>query len=242
MRPAFRLCVTFGLILALAACQPAAPEAMPAQPTAAMMEKPTGEAMMETTPDAMMELTPEAMAGHTPEAMMELTPEAMMETTPEAMTTPEMMGMPAWFGATLTDVTTGASFTLNDFRGQVVLVEPLAVWCPKCLQQQQQVQALHTRLGERTDFVSLGLGIDPNESAEVLRDYVAAQGFGWRYAVAPAEVARELARLYGDQFLNPPSTPMLIIDQQGEAHPLPYGIKSTEALQEALAPFLTNAP
>lgn len=236
MRPTFKIGLTFclALTLALAACQPAAPEAMPAQPTAAVMEKPTGEAMMEKpTGEAMLETTPDAMAGHTPEAMLEL--------TPEAMATPEMMEVPAWFGAALTDVTTGASFTLTDFHGQVVLVETMAVWCPKCRQQQQQVRDLHAALGERADFVSLSLGIDPNESADVLRDYVAAQGFGWRYAVAPAEVARELARLYGDQFLNPPSTPMLIIDRQGGAHPLPFGIKDAEALQEALAPFLTNA-
>ncbi|MCK7526838.1 MAG: hypothetical protein MZV64_59190 [Ignavibacteriales bacterium] len=37
----------------------------------------------------------------------------------------------------------------------------------------------------------------------------------------PADVSREIASLYGDQFLNPPSTPMLIIDRKGVAHPLP---------------------
>ena len=62
--------------------------------------------------------------------------------------------------------------------------------------------------------------------------------FDWVYAVAPPEVSRELGQLYGDQFLNPPATPMLIIDQHGEVHPLPFGIKSAGDLQEALEPFL----
>ena len=52
------------------------------------------------------------------------------------------------------------------------------------------------------------------------------------------EVAREIGQLYGDQFLNPPSTPMLIVDRQGKVHLLPFGRKTAEDLQEALAPFL----
>jgi hypothetical protein len=53
-------------------------------------------------------------------------------------------------------------------------------------------------------------------------------------------VAREIGQLYGDQFLNPPSTPMLIVDRHGEVHLLPFGRKSADDLQEALAPFLND--
>jgi hypothetical protein len=59
--------------------------------------------------------------------------------------------------------------------------------------------------------------------------------------VISAEIGRELGMLYGNQFLNPPSTPMLIIDSNGEAHPLPFGIKSAEKLLEALQPFLDDS-
>ena len=78
----------------------------------------------------------------------------------------------------------------------------------------------------RDDFVSLGLDIDSNEDAAKLQGFVEKNGFDWMYAVAPTEVAREYSSFYGAQFLNPPSTPMLIIDRHGEAHPLPFGIKS----------------
>jgi hypothetical protein len=54
-------------------------------------------------------------------------------------------------------------------------------------------------------------------------------------------VAREIANLYGEQFLNPPSTPMLVIDRHGEAHLLPFGIKSAAELEEALKPFLDES-
>ena len=56
--------------------------------------------------------------------------------------------------------------------------------------------------------------------------------------MASADVAREIASLYGDQFLNPPSTPILIIDRHGVAHALPFGIKSADDLAKAIQPYL----
>ena len=112
------------------------------------------------------------------------------------------------------------------------------MWCSKCLKQQGQVQILHDLIGERDDFVSIGLDIDPNENAEALKAYTSNNDFDWIYAVAPIEVSREIGQRYGDQFLNPPSTPMLIIDREGKVHPLSFGIKSAESLLEALQPFL----
>jgi hypothetical protein len=32
---------------------------------------------------------------------------------------------------------------------------------------------------------------------------------------------------------------MFIIDAQGEVHPLPFGVKSAQELQESLEPFLS---
>ncbi len=219
------LLVVFVFALALSACSPAAPQAE------AMEEKPT-EAMMEKTDEAMLE-------EKTPEAMMEKTSEVMPDThtTPGAMDE-AMLAAPAWFGAALTNVRSGESFTLSDFKGKVVLVETLAMWCPICKRQQIQVKALHEALGMDGDLVSIGLDIDPNENAADLKAYTEANGFDWIYAVAPAEVAREIGALYGDQFLNPPSTPILIIDRHGEAHPMPFGIKSAADLQAFIEPFL----
>ena len=203
-----------------------------ATPTAdKMMEKetPTVEAMMDKatpTADTMMNKeTPTAdamMSKETPAA------DAMMET-------------PAWYSLPLTEASTGQAFTINDFKGKVVLVETLAMWCPNCKKQQAQVKALHDLLGERDDFVSLGLDIDLNENAADLKGYVEGNGFDWMYAVATAEVAQELSKHYGDQFLNPPSTPMLVIDRKGEAHPLPFGIKSADELLKFIQPFLDEA-
>jgi len=148
------------------------------------------------------------------------------------------MAASPWFGANLTDVTTGKTFKIAGFQGNVVLVETMAVWCTTCFQQQGQIQSLHSLLGKRDDLVSLSLDIDPNENDNILKTYVSSHGFDWTYAVAPADVARAVGKLYGDQFLNPPSAPILIIDRQGQVHTLPFGVKSAQDLKAAVDTFL----
>ena len=77
-------------------------------------------------------------------------------------------------------------------------------------------------MGPRDDFISLAINIDPNEDSATLQNYTQQHGFGWRYVVASEELINEISSLYGAQYLNPPSTPMLIIDKQGQAHTLPF--------------------
>ena len=148
------------------------------------------------------------------------------------------MELPSWFMTDLVDASTGEVFQIADFKGKVILVETLAMWCSNCLKQQVQVKELHGLLEDRDDFVSLGIDIDPNEDLDTLKGYIMTNGFDWLYTVAPVEVSREIGQLYGNQYLNPPSTPMLIIDREGETHLLPFGIKDAAELYDALQPFL----
>ena len=216
------------LLFVLSACSPASPtsNAMMDKPTEEMMEKPT-EAMMEEPTEEMMEKPTEAMMEEPTEEMMEKSDEVMMDT-------------PAWFGVSLTNVSTGENFTINDFKGKVVLVENMAIWCSNCKQQQTQVKALHEALGMNEDLVSIGLDIDPNENSADLKTYIENNSFDWIYAVAPGDVINEFSTLYGNQFLNPSSTPILIIDRKGQAHPMPFGIKSAEELKNFIEPFLSE--
>jgi hypothetical protein len=206
----------------------------PAPEAAKEMEEPTVEIMLDEESD-MAETIEE------PDMAEASSVELMAEETAapaEAMADEVEMVSEAWYGIDLVDVNTGEAFRVADFEGKAVLVETMAVWCTTCLRQQGEIQALHKTLGERDDLVSLALDIDPNETPEILKIHTDRHGFDWRYAVAPAEVAREIDRLYGTQFLNPPSAPMFIIDGQGQVHPLPFGVKSAQVLQEALEPFL----
>ncbi len=148
---------------------------------------------------------------------------------------------PKWYSTPLTDVNTGKVFTIEENLGKVILVETLAIWCSNCYKQQIEVARFHGLLGERDDFISLGIDIDPNEDIVLLTGYVSKNGFDWLYAVASGEMIDEISLLYGPQFLNPPSTPMLIIDRKGNAHPLDFGIKSAEELLNNVLPYLEES-
>jgi len=145
-----------------------------------------------------------------------------------------------WFDMELTDVVTGETYTMNDFAGKVVLVETMAMWCPNCLVQANEVRKMHEALGNPEDLVSVSLDVDFNEDEASLKEYVEQYDFDWRFSVAPLQVARALGNLYSAQYLNPPLSPMLIIDRNGEVHLLDYGKKDAETLQKILKPFLAN--
>ena len=153
---------------------------------------------------------------------------------------PSPSATPAWYDIEMTDVTTGKPFTINDFAGKVVLVETMAEWCPTCVEQQREVKKLHERLGAADDVVSVSLDIDVHEDGPSLKSYAEALGNDWRYAVAPLEVARALGNLYSAEYLNPPYSPMLLIDRHGVATSLPYGVKTVDFLLTTLEPYLAD--
>lgn len=145
-----------------------------------------------------------------------------------------------WFSVELTDAQTGETFTMNDYAGKVVLVETMAIWCPNCIVQANEVQNLHELLGHPDDLVSVSLDVDLNEDQASLKEYVEEYGLDWHFAVAPIEVSRALGNLYSAQYLNPPLSPMLIIDRDGNVHQLEYGKKNAETLQKSIEPYLTQ--
>lgn len=147
---------------------------------------------------------------------------------------------PEWFDMELTDAQTGEIFTINDFAGKVVLLETMAIWCPNCTVQGNEVRKLHEALGNPDDLVSISLDVDYNEDQASLKEYASGYGFDWHFAVAPLLVARELGNLYSAQYLNPPLSPMMIIDRDGNVHHLDYGKKDAEILQKIVEPYLTK--
>ncbi len=173
------------------------------------------------------------------DAMMEDEDDSMMEEETDAG--PGMMEevmTPPWFDHEFTDAVSGETFTVNSFRGKVVLLETMAMWCSNCMRQQQQVRELHNLLGEREDFVGIGIDVDLNEEIGRLATYTQDNNFHWYYSVANQEVLTGISETLGGQFLNPPSTPIVIIDKDGNMHPLPFGIKSAESLLAEIEMYL----
>ncbi|MBN1303276.1 MAG: redoxin family protein [Anaerolineales bacterium] len=167
-------------------------------------------------------------------------PAPTVATQPPDPTSTPAVDKPEWFEYELTDVQTGQTFTMNDYAGKVVLLETMAMWCPNCIRQANEVRTLHELLGNPDDLISVSLDVDVNEDAAALKEYAWEYGFEWHFAIAPLEVARALGNLYSAQYLNPPLSPMLIIDRNGDVHHLEYGAKSAETLLEIVEPYLTE--
>ncbi len=128
----------------------------------------------------------------------------------------------AWATAELTDAARGETFRLADFAGRTVIIETMAIWCTNCKRQQEAVYEGLARL--ETDAVTyVLLDVDPSETAAALVAYRESNGFDGIYAVAGDEVARALAAEFGDQVLNPPATPMIVIDRNGAVTLTEYG-------------------
>ena len=111
----------------------------------------------------------------------------------------------------------------------------MAIWCGNCRAQQRDVQAALARLPVGR-VVYVVLDTDKSENGASLAAYRTKNGFDGRYAVAGNDVARALVGDFGDQFLNPPSTPMLVIGTDGTVTRTDFGHKSADeivALAEA---------
>lgn len=135
----------------------------------------------------------------------------------------------AWATTPLVDVATNETFRIADLAGKVVIIETMAIWCTNCRRQQASVEEALAQLpADRVVYVVLD--VDANEDAASLAAYRTQYGYTGRYAVVPAEVARSLAEDFGNQFLSPPSTPMVIVGADGTVTLTPFGQKSSDEL------------
>ncbi|MBI4595115.1 MAG: redoxin family protein [Candidatus Tectomicrobia bacterium] len=133
-----------------------------------------------------------------------------------------------WLNIPLKDVRTDKQFKLSDFKGKVVLLETMAVWCTTCVRQQIEIKKVDSRF--RDEVVSISLDIDPNENEAILQKHALNNGFDWYWAVSSTAMSQQLERAFGNAILNPPSTPMVIIDRNQSPHLLRFGVKSAEEL------------
>jgi thiol-disulfide isomerase/thioredoxin len=206
--------VLLPLVLIVAACGSAGgtPLASEAAPTAAPSPTPA--------------VTPAPSSPATDPPAGEASPTPAPTATPPAITA-------AWAQTELTDVATGETFRIADLAGKTVIVETMAIWCTKCYAQQGDVYAALEQLDrERVAYVLLD--VDPSESADALAEYRDRNGFTGTYAIADRTTARALVDEFGDQMVNPPATPMILIGSDGRITLTPFGPKSaTDVVQLA---------
>jgi hypothetical protein len=133
----------------------------------------------------------------------------------------------------LTDVRTGAVFSLSSFPDQPVLIQTFTLTCPVCMQQQKEITRLHD--SGKVSFVMVGLDIDPNGNTASLRSYTEEKGYYGVYARSPPEMTRLLIDRFGTPVLTPSQAPLILICRDGTATFLPPGIKNVDQLEKALS-------
>jgi len=136
-----------------------------------------------------------------------------------------------WRTSPLRDSRTGETFAVDDLRGKLVAIEPMAVWCSNCRIQQLEAATALTMLAD-PDIVYVSVDVDPNERDEDLAKYADQWGFEWRFVVADVDVARSLADEFGPQVLSPPSTPLIIVAPNGDVVDQHFGIRTATELFE----------
>ena len=151
---------------------------------------------------------------------------AAMDSEDEAMDEEAemMMERPAWQMLAVTNAATGEPFTLADFQGKTVFVEPMATWCSNCRMQQFEVQQAQAQLGD--DVVFVGLSLETTLPAGDLARYAQDHGFDWTYAVMSNELLAGLADEFGRSITSAPSTPHFVIRPDGSFSELSTGIHS----------------
>jgi cytochrome oxidase Cu insertion factor (SCO1/SenC/PrrC family) len=152
--------------------------------------------------------------------------DAMME-KPEGARVDAAM-LPAWQKLQLINARTGEAFTLADFSGKTVFVEPFATWCSNCRAQLKNVKAAREQLDDQNVFVALS--VETNISPEAVAKYTNDQGFDWVFAVMTPEMLKQLTDQFGLTVANPPSTPHFIIRPDGTVTDLSTGIKGVDAI------------
>jgi peroxiredoxin len=114
----------------------------------------------------------------------------------------------------LTNARTGEAFSLADFEGSVVYVEPMATWCTNCRHQLGRVREAYNQL-DASQYVFVAISVETNISASDLATYADNQNFPWIFAVASPEMLTALSERYGNTALVPPSTPHFTISPDG---------------------------
>jgi peroxiredoxin len=121
----------------------------------------------------------------------------------------------------------GASYTLSQDQGKVVLIDFWATWCPPCVAEIPQLKDVYAQIKER-GFEIIGISLDSDR--EVLENFTRQKDLPWRIGFSGNGMDDEVAKLYRVD-----SAPRyLLVDRKGVVrHAFDMGGKKLgDAIQE----------
>jgi thiol-disulfide isomerase/thioredoxin len=233
MRKELFLVVAIAAVFVLSACT--ATEAR--EPQVASSGSPASEALAVDSND-LNEAEAVASDSEPQSALAEEKPEIEDDggERPAADSNTEQSGVdrPAWQQLALTNARTGETFTLADFEGKTVFVEPMATWCGNCRRQLNNVKEASNELAG-DDVVLVALSVETTIDDTTLANYADSAGFDWLFAVITPELLVELADEFGRSIANPPATPHFIIRADGTTTDLVTGIEPAAQILSQIA-------
>jgi len=127
---------------------------------------------------------------------------------------------------------TGNTRRLSTLRGQVVLVNLWATWCPPCRAEMPELAALY--LAHKDEGFAI-LGVDDQERNETVSDFLQRNPLPYPVLLDPDS---RVSRAYGVDFL-----PMsVLIDRRGMLRGMFPGQSSRAKLEVAIKPLLAEGP
>ena len=126
----------------------------------------------------------------------------------------------------------GADFQLSDYRGQVVLINFWASWCPPCRDEAPELQALYVDY-QAEGFAIVGVNM-LESSREKARMFI--EEFGITYPNGE-DIGQEIARLYRVQA--PPES--FLIGRDGSIHQFIIGSVDYAGLSGAIEALLAGS-
>jgi thiol-disulfide isomerase/thioredoxin len=119
----------------------------------------------------------------------------------------------------------GNEVRLSDFRGKTVVIDFWATWCPPCVFQVPELNALWKAHREAGDLAVIGIAVDV-EGAEVVAPWVEEQGVDYTILLGNEELARDFG------VLGFPT--VVLIRPDGRIDSLHVGLIEHEELEEIL--------
>lgn len=123
---------------------------------------------------------------------------------------------------------TGQPISLSDYKGQVILVNMWATWCPPCKAEMPAINAFY-QAHRQDGFVVLA--VNSQEDAATVQQFIQAKGFTFPVAL---DTRGEVANLY--QVRGLPTS--FVIDRNGFIHYIHTGEISPEQLAAVIEPLL----
>lgn len=140
--------------------------------------------------------------------------------------------LPEWMTTPLFDLRTNDSFTIAEFRNQVVVVELMTGECTPCEEQLEELQRALRSLGE--GVIPISINISPGFEPEQVVQEANRLDRDWRLASAGPDFALALNNAYGGDVLEPTNSPILLIGPDGQVIVTRPGVVSANRLEEAI--------